>query len=125
MTKFLRGDVVTIRGTVVRHYDEDEPMLKNLVSLKLKGKHDHTLVDDTEVTLVHHHFEPGDIVTFKGDRAGTALGRVQAVNEPWVWVEIVSGVNRGRYFTECLEDLEHAPEVETPGENAPESEAAE
>jgi hypothetical protein len=100
MSKFSRGDVVNIRGTVMCDVDDEA----DGVSVEIEKYYPTTFAKLDKVTLVHRHFAIGDRVWLSEDEV---YGYVRAVNGDVAWIQ--GDVVESYYLTRELKYLEAAP----------------
>ena len=97
MTKFKKGDVVSLQGTI-KHDQGDEE--KNIF-VDVIGAHDTLWMKPQDMTLVQPFFEVGDAVCW-GDQGS---GIVHAINDGHAWI----GMASGDYCTRLLSTIQRVP----------------
>lgn len=92
MTKFRKGDKVTITGTVRHDFDSADG---NYIHVDLNG----TLGPSTHifypalVAMKRAHFEPGDMVRWSDSKNDDiCIGEVLAISDDYLWISAKSGL---------------------------------
>lgn len=81
MTKYRKGDIVSIRAEVRSDFPGDDVTGSGKVYVKPIGYYDSMLIDPETVELVHRHVEPGQTVYHNGTPV-----TVKAVVDSEAWV---------------------------------------
>ena len=91
MTKFRKGDVVTIEATIASTpFNMDDGKAK--VKIEFPPFHD-AYVDPADLTMVRPSFDIGDKVTWSGiDGADSFSGHVLSIAQDHLWVDLGDGV---------------------------------
>jgi len=105
MSKFSKGDVVTVQATVRYNMDADDDQ----VGIEVEKHHPTVFVPLGKVTLVHRHFEVGARVWSEGEEH---YGHIRAIHGGLAWVELEEVQECFR--TIALKWLEKAPVPATP-----------
>jgi hypothetical protein len=100
MSKFSKGDVVNIRGTIMYDQGEDD----DGVHVQVEKYYSSVFAKFDKVTLVHRHFNVGDRVWLSEDEV---YGYVRAVNGDVAWIQ--GDVVESYYLTREIKYLEAAP----------------
>lgn len=85
--KFRKGDIVLIQGTVKYDTTEDD----TFVSVWIGATADTVLPKPSEVELFKQHIEIGDMVSFNLNADASRVGRVLAIDNDHVWVDLGGG----------------------------------
>lgn len=80
MTKFRKGDVVSIECVVQYQYSETE------LSILQPNGYSAILIDTDKVTLVRNEIQVGDLIKNAGT-PGEPMGRVLAIQGDYAWIE--------------------------------------
>jgi len=105
MSKFSKGDVVTVQATVRYNMDADDDQ----VGIEVEKHHPTVFVPVDKVTLVHRHFEVGERVWAEGDES---YGIIRAIHDGLAWIELENV--QECYRTIALKWLEKAPVLAAP-----------
>jgi hypothetical protein len=102
---YRKGDIVTIRAVVERHYDAEVNHIGGQVSIKVEDHHQTIFVKPEQLTIQIPFFAPGERVQKINSGRTPIRGTVVANSEDSVWVKFDTG-KHGTVPANELEALE-------------------
>ena len=95
---YRKGDVVSVQGVVKHDFNKDDP--EHRVFVDIPGTYETLWMEPSSLTLVQHHFEIGDSVTWDEHGAGI----IHAIKDHHAWI----GMASGDYCTRLLTSIKRA-----------------